>query len=122
VSLLADWVKAALAPLGVVRVRAMFGGESVSLDGYPVALIAGEQLYLKAEAGDVSRFETEGLGPFVYERDGRPVAMSYWQAPAAAHEDGDVLRAWAGPALLAAQKARRMEPRRGPRTGLTRAW
>jgi len=119
---LSAFVEQALSPLGMVRVRAMFGVFGVSLDGFPIGLIVGDVLYLKAEPGDAGRFEAEGLGPFVYEKDGQPVAMSYWQAPAAAHLDAGVLRQWAATALLAAQKARRTAPRRGPRTGLTRAW
>lgn len=121
-SRLGDWVREALAPLGVVRVRAMFGGESVSLDGLPVALIAGDKLYLKVEPGETGRFEAEGLEPFMYERDGRLVAMSYWQAPAAALVDPHVLRDWAGAALVAAKKARRTAPRRAPRTVMARGW
>ncbi len=121
-STVGTFVADALAPLGTVRVRAMFGAEGVSLDGFSIGLIADDTLYLKVDPTDVTRFEAEGLGPFVYEQNGRPVVMSYRQAPAAAHADADVLREWAGPALIAAQKAKRSSPRRGPRTGLTRPW
>jgi len=122
VSAIGAFVAEALAPLGMVRVRAMFGGHGVSLDGFSIGLIAGEQLYLKVDPADVKRFEAEGLGPFIYEKNGKPVAMSYRLAPAAAHEDADLLRQWAAPALVAAQKAMRAAPRRGPRGALTRPW
>ncbi|WP_439534262.1 TfoX/Sxy family protein [Polymorphobacter sp.] len=116
------FVSEALAPMGMVRVKAMFGGEGVSIDGFSVGLIAGDILYLKVDPGDVARYEAAGLGPFVYEKDGKPVVMSYRQAPAAAHVDAEVLREWAGPALAAAQKAIRSAPRRAPRGALTRPW
>jgi len=122
VTVLGDFLADALAPMGAVRVRAMFGGFGVSLDGFSVGIIAEDILYLKADPLDVSRFEAEDLGAFIYEKGGRPVAMSYRQAPAAAMRDAEVLRDWMAGALAAAKKAKRQEPRRGPRTGLTRGW
>jgi DNA transformation protein len=118
---LAPWLEEALGPLGTVRVRAMFGGHGVSLDGLSIGLVADDVLYLKCDAQTLARFEAEGLGPFLHEKDGRMVAMSYRRAPDAAMDDGDVLREWAGLALEAARRAKRSAPRRAPR-GLARGW
>lgn len=119
---LTDWLNEALSPLGAVRVRAMFGGHGVSLDGLPFGLIADDVLYLKCDAESEGRFVAEGLAPFVYDKGGTPVAMSYRRAPDAAMDDGEVLREWAVLALAAARRARKPAARRGPRSGLTRAW
>jgi DNA transformation protein len=94
-----------LAPLGPVRIRRMFGGAGVSLDGLSIGLIADDVLYLKCDAASTPHFVAQGLEPFVYVKNGQPMAMSYRQAPDAALDDGDTLRQWAGLALAAARRA-----------------
>lgn len=68
--------------------------------------MADDTLYLKVD--DVSRadFEREGLQPFRYERTDREVAvMSYYQPPAAAIDDRDLLCEWARKGIEAAARA-----------------
>ncbi len=95
-----------LAPLGDVRVRSMFGGYGVYLDGVMFGLIGGDTLYLKVDDANRGDFEAAGMGPFIYQRAGRePTAMSYYQAPADTMEDPDTLVEWARNGAAAAFRA-----------------
>jgi DNA transformation protein len=119
----ADWLEEALAPLGSVKVRAMFGGHGASLDGLAFGLIADDLLYLKCDEATEARFMAEGLAPFLYDKGGTMVAMRYRRAPDAAMDDAECLREWVGLALEAARRVKRPAgPRRGPRSTLARPW
>lgn len=59
-----------LTPLGAVRARRMFGGQGLYVDELFVAIIAGEQLYLKTDGESRSRFEAAGCEPFRYQKQG----------------------------------------------------
>jgi DNA transformation protein len=83
----------------------MFGGHGVYLDGVMVALEAGGQVYLKADAVTAARFDACGLEPFTYEKNGKAYAMSYRRLPDEAHEDAYVLREWVTAARDAARRA-----------------
>ncbi|GGI85034.1 DNA transformation protein tfoX [Polymorphobacter multimanifer] len=122
-----DWLEEALAPLGQIKVGAMFGGFGVSLDGLAFGLVADDLLYLKCDDATEARFVAEGLAPFAYEKAGVMVAQNrrgrYRRAPDAAMDDAEVLREWAGLALAAARRVKRPAgPRRGPRSSLSRPW
>ncbi|WP_319633545.1 TfoX/Sxy family protein [Pelagibius marinus] len=106
-----------LLPLGPAAPRRMFGGWGFFLDGVMIALVAGERLYFKTDSQTAARFAAAGAEPFVYHRQGAPVTLSYWSAPAASLEDPPALLAWAELALgaarrSAAQKATRKRRRR----------
>jgi DNA transformation protein len=90
----------------------MFGGFGLYLRGVMFALVAGETLYLKADALNRAAFEEAGMGPFVYETKGRKVATSYHEAPPDALEDADALSELARGAYAAAQRAKAAGPRR----------
>ncbi len=120
---LTPWLEEALAPLGEVKVRAMFGGYGVSLDGLAFGLIADDVLYLKCDGGTEARFEAAGLAAFTYDKGGQPVAMRYRRAPDEAMDDADMMREWTELALSAARRARKTgQPRRAPRGAMTRPW
>ncbi|MBK1688262.1 TfoX/Sxy family protein [Rubrivivax gelatinosus] len=95
-----------LAPLGAVRVRRMFGGHGFDIDGLFVALILGEQLYLKTCAATEPDFEAAGGQPFRYRRAGREMQLGFWTPPAEALEAPEAMRPWAQRALQAALAAR----------------
>ena len=100
-----------LAPLGDVRIRAMFGGFGAYLDGVMFGLIADDTLYLKVDDVNRAAFEAAGVGPFMYRRAGRdPTAMAYYQAPPDAMEDPAVLLDWARGAAAAAFRADAAKP------------
>lgn len=107
-----EHIELALAPLGHVRIRAMFGGHGVSIDGLSVGLIADGTLYLKVDAQNEPRHTALGLGRFIYDGKGKPIAMSYAEIPPDAYDDPEVLTDWAEAALAAARRSR---PRRRPR-------
>lgn len=109
-----------LAPLGAVRVRRMFGGHGFYVDGLFLALILGEQLYLKADAETRPRFEAEGCAPFRYTKTGKngqpdeSVSLSYYRPPEEAMESPALMQPWARLALqaaLRAQAAKTKKPR-----------
>jgi DNA transformation protein len=110
-----DFLRDALAGLGPVVVRRMFGGAGISCDGVMFALVADNTLYFKADAASRVAFEAEGLGPFVYEGRGKPVAMSYWRAPERLLDENDELLAWARTALAVARREATAKPRRAKR-------
>lgn len=110
-----DFLRDALAGLGPVLVRRMFGGAGIYCDGVMFALVSDDTLYLKADAGSRAAFEVEGQGPFVYQGKGRPVAMSYWRAPDRLLEDPEDLLAWARTALAVARREAASKPRRSGR-------
>jgi DNA transformation protein len=101
-----NYVKELLAPVGGVVVKRMFGGHGVYLDGLFMAIIADDELYLKVD--DVTRadFDAEGCAPFVYDKDGKSMIMSYRRAPGEAMDAPHLMRPWARLALEAALRAR----------------
>jgi DNA transformation protein and related proteins len=90
-----------------VTARAMFGGYGLYCEGIMFALIAHETLYFKVDASNLERFTEAGMGPFVYDRNGQPVAMSYYQLPPAVYEDLDLLHSWVEAAIAAARRGKR---------------
>ena len=109
----ADHVCELLAPLGEVRVRAMFGGHGVYLDGLMFALIADDALYLKVDDATRGRYEARGIGPF-QPFDDKPVTMSYYPLPEELFDEPDDLIGWAREAFEVALRARR--PKKKTRT------
>ena len=101
-----NYIVEQLAPLGDVKARGMFGGFGIYLDGRMFALVADDTLYFKVDDANRAEFEREGLQPFRYERTDREVAvMSYYQPPAAAIDDRDLLCTWARKGVEAATRA-----------------
>ena len=116
VSFLLEQMQAALTGTGTVSARAMFGGHglyfhdlgnNLSNNKIMFALVADDELYFKTDAQNRHDFETRGLGPFVYEKDGKPVSMSYHAAPEEIFDDPDEMRAWVLSAINAAHRSRR---------------
>jgi DNA transformation protein len=101
-----DGVLGSLLPLGPVRARAMFGGWGLFLDDAMFGLIARERLYFKVDAETEPRFAAAGAEAFTYLRQGKRVALSYWEAPSGAPWGAGVLLPWAELGLEAARRAR----------------
>ncbi|GIX23901.1 MAG: hypothetical protein KatS3mg122_1132 [Caldimonas sp.] len=102
----AQWCVELLQTLGPCTARRMFGGHGLFLDGLMVGLIAGERLYLKADAHARAIWQAAGSEPFVYEGGGRRVEMSYWSAPPEAMDGPAQMAPWARLALEAALRSR----------------
>lgn len=73
-------------------------------------LVADDIFYLKADAINRPGFESRGLGPFVYAKQGKDYVMSYYRIPDDALEDSRELCRWAQQACLAAQRSRSPRP------------
>jgi DNA transformation protein len=100
-----------LATLGRARSRRMFGGYGLYLDDLFVAIISGEQLYLKTDAGTRERFVAAGGQPFTYRRQGETVAaLGFHTVPPEAMEAPEGMRPWARLALQAAVATRALKP------------
>lgn len=106
----------ALAPLGRVASRRMFGGHGLYLDGQVFALIVRDTLYLKTDAQSAPQFDALALPPFAFERAGKTVATSYRQAPEDIFEDRDAARHWGTLAMDAALRASAAKPAKARRT------
>ena len=104
-----------LAPLGEVRARSMFGGHGIYFDGRMFALVADDTLYLKVDDESRAEFEQAGLQPFRYASGKGEQVMSYYEPPAAAIDDRELLCAWAQKGIAAAARAAKKPARSAPR-------
>ncbi|WP_448662185.1 TfoX/Sxy family protein [Sphingomonas sp. CJ20] len=109
---LVAWVCEALEPVGTVTSRAMMGGATLYLDGTVFAIVAFDDLWLKADAISDADWDAAGCERFRYDAAGTTKVMNYRRAPSAVHDDADAMRHWA--ALAAAAGAR--APRRARRS------
>lgn len=106
-----------LRPVGLPQAKRMFGGYGIYLDGLFIAIVADDQLFLKADAATRATFEAAGCQPFTYLASGKPMQMNYWSVPAEAMESAAQMQPWARLALEAALRARAAKapsPRRKP--------
>ncbi len=101
-----DMILDLLTGMGPVSKRRMFGGAGLFMDGVMFALITGETLYLKVDERNQSAFEDLSLGPFSFERQGKQVALSYYEAPGECLDDPDVKTEWCQNAWQAAKRSR----------------
>lgn len=92
---LTDYLPEALETFGPIAVRKMFGGYGIYRDGLMFALVAGDTLYLKADAENVRYFDALNLPPFEYRRNGKLAKMMYYQAPEEFMEDREQAAVWA---------------------------
>ena len=118
----ADHLQDVFRLFGPIEVRRMFGGHGVFHHGLMFGLVSDEFLYLKADAGNLSHFEGQGLSQFVYLRQGKVMKLSYYLAPDAVMEDCAEAASWAQRSFEAAlrgqatTKASKPKPKRAGRT------
>lgn len=94
-----------LSPLGPVRVRRMFGGQGLYVDGLFVAIVDDGQLFLKSDDANRARFDAAGCAHFTFPKDGEDVITSYRRPPEDALESPPLMLPWARLALEAALRA-----------------
>ncbi len=100
-----------LQPLGPVIAKRMFGGHGIFLHDLMFALVAWDTLYFKVDDVNRPAFEERGLEPFSYsDQRGRPVKMSYFEAPAEGLDNPALLQAWGKEAYAAALRASKTRP------------
>ncbi len=93
-----------LAGLGDVTPKKMFGGVGIYCDGVFFAIIARDELYLKADDRTRGAFEAAGSRPFKpYPNPSG--TMQYYSVPVDVLESAPELARWARKALAVARKA-----------------
>jgi DNA transformation protein and related proteins len=108
-----DYLVEQLATLGDVTAKSMFGGWGIFRDGRMFALVASDTLYFKVDDESRADFEREKLRPFRYERrDQGEATLPYYEAPAAALDDRELLCTWARKGIEAATRAAQRSPKR----------
>ncbi|MDQ6870184.1 MAG: TfoX/Sxy family protein [Pseudomonadota bacterium] len=83
----------------------MFSGHGIYHNGLMFGLVAGDTLYLKADAENARHFEKERLERFEYRNGERVVKMSYYRAPAGIMEDQEEAAIWARRSFEAALRS-----------------
>ncbi|MDC0662725.1 TfoX/Sxy family protein [Marinobacter sp. SS21] len=101
-----DYLQEVFVQFGPVQARRMFGGHGIFHDGLMFALVSDETLYLKADDQCREAFIEAGLPPFEYEKQGKRMTMSYYQAPEEVLEDPDAAAEWARRSFGAALRTR----------------
>jgi len=101
----ADYVVEITQSIGPVYAKRMFGGHGIFLDGLMFGLIADKTLYLKADKESEPEFTDLDLEAFSYNKNGKQMKMSYFQAPEEALENMDLMNVWANKAYSAALRA-----------------
>jgi DNA transformation protein len=101
-----------LEPLGSVEAKSMFGGFGIYRHGLMFGLVSQDTLYLKADEVNRGEFEDKGLPRFTYERRGKALSMSYYQAPPEAMDNAEALCGWAQKAHDAALRAAQKKPKK----------
>ena len=108
-----DWLLEQLAPLGHLRVRAMFGAQGLYCDELFFAIIDDDVLFVKVDAVSRPVFEAEGLQPFTYPmKDGSSSTLSYYPLPDHALETPHELCNWAKKGIAAALRAQKSSKQR----------
>ena len=100
-----DYCLELVSGLGPCLAKRMFGGYGISHDGLTFALIAFEQLWLKADVQSQPEFEQAGCQRFTYDAKGKVMSMGYWSAPAEAMDSAPGMLPWARLAFAAAVRA-----------------
>ena len=90
-----DYLHEVFAEFGKINARKMFGGYGVYRDGVMFGLVADDQLYLKVDDTIRKDFEAKDLDAFEYNKQGKPMKMSYYLAPEAIYDDPEVAAQWA---------------------------
>jgi DNA transformation protein len=103
-----EFLRDQLAPLGRVTFRRMFGKTGVFCDGVMLAMIADDTLYVRVDAESRDAFrEARATPPLSYRKQGRSIALAFWQVPERLLDEPEELVAWARIALAAAHRVAR---------------
>ena len=108
-----EYVLELLSPLKGVRAQKMFGGYGIFKQDLMFGLVAEDVLHLKVDQTTIPDYEELGLGPFMYQKKGKKIAMSYYQIPEDALDSSEALCEWARKSYDAALR-RKKSHSRGP--------
>lgn len=101
-----DFLHEVFRQFGPITTRKMFGGFGVYHQEIMFGLVADDELYLKTDKHNLIEFTQRDLAAFVYDKQGKPVSMSYHQAPEEIYDDPEVAVFWANLAFDAALRAK----------------
>ncbi len=109
-----DFVLEQIEALGPITSKRMFGGVGLYAGDLFFALIAGDELYLKADDSTRGLLEAAGGRPFqpYPGRRRRAGTTQYYSVPIAVLEDSDTLTAWATRSVAVARAQQRADPAR----------
>ncbi len=118
----AEFLREALAPLGCITMRRMFGKTGVFCDGVMLAMVRHNMLYLRVDPDNRAAFkEAQVFPPLDYEKRGAIIDLSFWRAPERLFDEPDELLAWARAALAAARRVA-AKKERTPTTRKSKPW
>ena len=80
----------------------MFGGHGIYHDDLMFALVADDELYLKADDLSAEHFTNLDLQQFEYQKNDKSMKMSYFMAPEEIFEEPEQAKKWATLAFDAA--------------------
>lgn len=102
-----DFVMDQFEGMGELRAKRMFGGVGIYCDGWVFAILADDELYLKADDVNRADYERQGLKPFTYRmKNGRSGSMSYYPLPAGLLDEKEELMEWSRKSIDAARRAK----------------
>ncbi len=111
-----DYIVDLLSPLGQTSYKFMFGGYGVYVGELMIAIVADDQLLLRADDENRPDYEALGIGPFQpYEDKSR--SMPFYTVPDEVMDDPDALVEWARKSLAATL---RMKAKREKKAGGTK--
>lgn len=84
----------------------MFGGYGIYIEECMVGLVADAVLYLKVDKSLAQQYSDKGLPHFTFIKNGKPVTMSYCQAPQDAFDDLEVMLMWVEKSYAVAKQAK----------------
>ena len=105
-----EFLSEQLEGFGPVDVKRMFGGAGIFREGLMFGLVADECLYLKVDDDTKADFEHEGSGPFLYDKNGKVMEMSYWLLPERLYDEPEEFTEWARRAFSVAMRADAAKP------------
>jgi len=89
---------------GPVTSKKMFGGYGLYHQGIMFALVADDQLYLKADNAVEKYFTEKSLPAFEYQKGTKIIKMSYFLAPDEIMDDSELAAIWASRSFDAAKR------------------
>lgn len=72
----------------------MFGGYGIYKNQVIFAIIVDSELFFKVGPQNRADFKLYDSHPFIYERKGKKIAMSYWTLPEEIMNDEERLQVW----------------------------
>ncbi len=111
-----EYLNETFEEFGLIDARRMFGGYGIYHDGIMFGLVENNTLYLKADETTQEHFVSSGCSQFQYDRTGKTIKMSYYQAPEEIYDDRDKAALWAVRAYESALKQSKKKSGRKKKT------